>query len=200
MDSDASTQGKSSSVLLARNLRSRYCPVPDRLLLKGECMDGLAIQLWVSRRILSQIVPYFVRYMDHVIKVEGEVFLRRVQSSLVQDLSKAAKVKATQAPSSANDKEDASPLPDPDGEVPNESKLVTQVQMKPTPKGWRMEFVTDSGIRVEWVLPPLALCRWMAILQIQSQNAQWQLDVWPNWLDEIWPANTQWADKHNLLH
>ena len=87
------------------------------------------------------------------------------------------------------------PVQVPEGSL---SCLVERVDMGRSPEAVRLVFRDAQGVVAAMVLHPQPLRQWLSILFDAWQQAEWPLEVWPDWLRESVPAKA--VSAGGLVH
>lgn len=154
---------------------TEYQPVQDRVRLAGDPGDGSVLVLWLTQRLLRQLVPQLLEWLQKQDTADlpgGDELLHSArQQSATRRLGDA----------------DAAPV------VAAEARaewLVTAVDVQQRPEVLRLIFRAPQQHRERIVLDlrPLALRQWLHIVMLAYARAAWPLDVWPEWMREQLPT------------
>ncbi|MFZ9502490.1 MAG: hypothetical protein ACO27F_13070 [Beijerinckiaceae bacterium] len=144
-------------------ITTEYSEVEDRILLLGEDKDGSRVELWLTQRLLTRIVPVLASRLE-----EGAA------ESPAADLLNAF------------EQERANAVIKPAPRVPREgasvSLLVESVDVTFGGAGVRLVFKDGAGVARGMTFTTLVLRQWLSILHAATRAAGWPSDVWPHWM------------------
>ena len=145
-----------------------YVPQEDRIRLSGERAGGEPLAIWLSRRMLNRMLPVLLQWLER----EGGK-LPAVNLSQAQTLQSFAQQAAR-----------ASHTPQPPVRVApdGESWLAHSVDVSSSPQAVRLTFKAADGRAATLTLTAQQLRQWLGILHEVWTKAEWQGEVWPEWV------------------
>ena len=135
--------------------------------------------LWLTQRFLLLLVPHLLDWLD------------QQSPEMTRNPSKDPEV-ANLLQVMAQQSARARLTPEAPVQVSAGSKpwLVEEVDINSVPaQGVRLLFKTKAGDKAGLVLDPQQLRQWLLIVYSQWQQAQWPLQVWPDWISSAMPAD-----------
>lgn len=153
----------------ARQVRSEYVSVEDRLRLTCELDSGETVNLWLTMRLSTRLVARLLGWLEAQL---------RADNSLQADVAQAvAQLSAQKDPAGAA-KSQVHPDKAYDG------WLVTKIDVATHDKVVVMTFRTDSPYtpKIQLGFEAVALRKWLGMLCKQWDVAEWPKGVWPEWL------------------
>ena len=160
----------------------------DRIRLCGEAEKNASIVLWLTQRLLSQVIPHLLRLTEK----QSLNFANTDSSSLMQGFAQQI-AQAELAPELPVQTAAAS-----------QSWLVLEVDITPSPEGTLVlvfkretgnEALQEGAGKATLTLEAKQLRQWLGIVHAKWQKAGWPLTLWPTWMDERAPS-----DAANPLH
>ena len=180
-----------------QRITTEYVDTEDRIRLSGEVEENVSILLWLTQRLLAQLITHLLRLIEkQSLDLVGNTdsvdpapasslmqgFAQQVaQAELIPELP-------VQAAASA------------------QSWLVLEVDFSLSPEGTLiLVFKRESGKaatqegkdagKATLTVEAKQLRQWLGIVHAQWQQAGWPLTIWPTWMDEQSPSDTD-----NPLH
>lgn len=158
-----------------KTVTSQYIALEDRLRLLGETAAGQSYTLWLSGRLVRNLVPSLVSWLSSVGASPAD-------HSLLQEVAKAKQPQ--RAPVVA--------------QAAAQAWLVHEMTVKDLGDTMALVFSChEPRAQVCWLLNNTGLRQWLNIVHSQLQEAQWADIEWPDWLRP--PAITE-APKGVALH
>lgn len=144
---------------------TRYDAQNDRIRLLGEEANGQTVQVWLTRRLLSLLLPALCRWLEQQKKglPMADVLLGFEQQCARSALEPQAPVRLQQD---------------------SASWMAQSVDVAQQPTQVELCFRGEAGQSSTLTLSVPAMRQWLAIVQMQWQQAQWSAEVWPAWLRE----------------
>lgn len=165
-----------------QRITTEYVEVEDRIRLSGEGEQDQTVVLWLTQRLLSQLISHLVELIEKQSPSLGKTDESQAQvSSLMQGFAQQA-AEAELTP-----------------ELPvqtissSQSWLIQEADIALDPEGTLdLVFKRDLGAKAQQDQEGLArltveakqLRQWLGIVHAQWQRAGWPLDLWPSWMDE----------------
>ena len=170
-----------------QRITTEYVPLEDRIRLTGESEDNAVIVLWLTQRLLSQVIGHLLKLIDKqspALAKSGESTAH--SNSLLQGFAQQA-AEAELAPEAPVSTDTSS-----------ESWLVQEVDIALSPEGTLVLVlkrdtgpVTDqneAGV-ARLTVESTQQRQWLGIVHAQWQRAGWPLALWPTWMDEAPVSN-----------
>ena len=176
-------------MIYLQRITTEYVDTEDRIRLSGEVEENSSIVLWLTQRLLAQLITHLLGLIEK------------------QSLDVATTDSANPAPASslmqgfAQQAAQAELAP----EVPvhaaenAQSWLVLEVDFSLSPEGALvLVFKRDAGTaalqkdaaKATLKVEAKQLRQWLGIVHAQWQQAGWPLTLWPTWMDEQMPSDT----------
>lgn len=160
-------------------ITTEYVEVEDRIRLTGESEDNQTIVLWLTQRLLTQIISHLLGLIEKQSPTPGEK--GAPTSSLLQGFAQQA-AEAELAPEQ--------PVRAVSSSI---SWLIPEVDITLSPEGTLVLLFKrdlgavagqdDEGMATLTVVSK-QLRQWLSILHAQWRRADWPLAIWPTWMDE----------------
>lgn len=155
---------------------TRYSVAQDRICLAGELPGGSPVVLCLTQRLLRRLLPPLLVWLQEQGGAAHAVMGQALYADALQGFAQQA-ARAQLQPQA--------PVQVPEGSL---SCLVEGVDMGRSPEAVRLVFRDAQGVVAAMVLHPQPLRQWLSILFDAWQQAEWPLEVWPDWLRESVPA------------
>lgn len=165
---------------------TRYSVAQDRICLAGELPGGSPVVLWLTQRLLRRLLPPLLAWLQEQGGAAHAVMGQALYADALQGFAQQA-ARAQLQPQA--------PVQVPEGSL---SCLVERVDMGRSPEAVRLVFRDAQGVVAAMVLHPQPLRQWLSILFDAWQQAEWPLEVWPDWLRESVPAKA--VSAGGLVH
>ena len=165
---------------------TRYSVAQDRICLAGELPGGSPVVLWLTQRLLRRLLPPLLAWLQE----QGGAAYTVMGSALYADALQGFAQQAARA-----QLQPQAPVQVPEGSL---SCLVEGVDMGRSPEAVRLVFRDAQGVVAAMVLQPQPLRQWLSILFDAWRQAEWPLEVWPDWLRESVPAKA--VSAGGLVH
>jgi len=160
----------------------KYVEREDRIRLAGQSSRGVAVIVWVTRRLLDRLLPRLVQRLENSPNVEREDAPRA--NAMQRFAQQAAKtLSAPQAPVPASAAAD--------------QWLAHSVDVSFAPRRVRLSFSGDDARRLDVSLEEGRLRQLLNILYEMYRRADWPTNAWPQWVRS---ANVQEAAEGRRLH
>ncbi|GJM12048.1 MAG: hypothetical protein DHS20C12_04510 [Pseudohongiella sp.] len=172
---------------------TEYIEIEDRIRIGGESDENEKIVLWLTQRLLLQIVSHLLGLIE---KKSSSASKKPASQSPASNLLQSFEQQAAQA--------SLSPELPVETSVATQNWLVQEVDIALNPEGAlififkrvvgdaaELEDTDKATLSVE----AKQLRQWLGILHAIWQKAGWPLGIWPSWMDELSPADTD-----NALH
>ena len=142
--------------------------------------------LWLTQRLLRRLLPPLLVWLQEQGGAAHAVMGQALYADALQGFAQQA-ARAQLQPQA--------PVQVPEGSL---SCLVERVDMGRSPEAVRLVFRDAQGVVAAMVLHPQPLRQWLSILFDAWQQAEWPLEVWPDWLRESVPAKA--VSAGGLVH
>lgn len=171
-----------------KHIRCRYEPVQDRIRVTGELENDGKEAFWLTRRMLTQIVPHMAQYIEKQAGDKMDKLLADVKAQLAKSQQAQSEIRWRESAESS----EAGSADQPESTAASSRPTATPVQwlvvkmnLASTDVGCHLMFHGEGGESVSVTLRAQPLCRWLAVLHAQSQQAQWQSQTWPSWVSDL---------------
>ena len=170
-----------------QRITTEYVDTEDRIRLSGEVEKDAPIVLWLTQRLLSQVISHLLGLIE-----KQSLSLANTDSSNPAPASSIMQGFAQQAAQA----ELAQELPV-QTTAAAQSWLVLEVDISLSPEGTLLlVFKRDPGNAAlqegagtaALTVEATQLRQWLGIVHAQWQKAGWPLTLWPTWMDEQAPS------------
>ena len=171
-----------------QRITTEYVDTEDRVRLSGEAEKDASIVLWLTQRLLSQVISHLLGLIE-----KQSLNLANTDSSNPAPASSLMQGFAQQLAQS----ELASELPV-QATAAAQSWLVLEIDITLSPEGTlALVFKRETGSaatqegagRAILTVEAKQLRQWLGIVRSQWQKAEWPLTLWPTWMDEQAPSD-----------
>jgi hypothetical protein len=173
-----------------QRITTEYVDTEDRIRLSGEVEDNLPIVLWLTQRLLTQLITHLLGLIEKqsLDVATADSANPAPASSLMQGFAQQA-AQAELAPEIPVRATDSA-----------QSWLVLAVDFSLSPEGALvLVFKRDAGTAAQQegedagkatlTVEAKQLRQWLGIVHAQWQRAGWPLKFWPTWMDEQMPSD-----------
>ena len=160
-----------------QRITTEYIETEDRIRLGGEIGKSASIVLWLTQRLLSQVISHLLELIEkqslNLANTDSSSLMQEFAQQLAQaELAPELPVQTTEAA---------------------QSWLVLEVDITLSPEGTLvLVFKRETGNaalqegagKATLTLEAKQLRQWLGIVHSQWQKAGWSLTLWPPWMDE----------------
>lgn len=170
-----------ATAIQLQRITTAYDPVQDRIRLAGETAQAHTVALWLTQRLLAQLLPHLTTWLE---RHHGGDDLR---ADLLNQFAQQAALNALepQAPVQAS----------PTAHGPDDG-LVVSVDITTSADGVALTFKGVHAPMGRLNLQAMALRQWLGIVHLQCVQAGWPTDHWPEWMQPPEPPAQQRALMH----
>jgi hypothetical protein len=166
-----------------KRITTEYVDTEDRIRLSGEAEKNETIVLWLTQRLLSQVISHLLRLIEkqslNLANTDSSSLMLGFEQQLAQaQLAPGLPVQTT---------------------ATAQSWLILEVDISLSPEGTLVLVFkrgTDNAALLEGAgkatltIEAKQLRQWLGIVHAQWQQAGWPLTLWPTWMDEQSPSDT----------
>ena len=151
-------------------ISTTYSKREDRLLLSALDMGGASVKLWLTRRLLTDLIPALIELIEETVPKEAPAAARPAMQAMEQ--TKADLQRKRMKPVRA--------------EPAGEEHLVINVRLRASKKSVAVIFMwgDDEAEQVGLGIDRTRLRQWLRIFHEAYGRANWPMDIWPEWFDE----------------
>jgi hypothetical protein len=171
-----------------QRITTEYVDTEDRMRLSGEVEENVSIVLWLTQRLLAQLITHLLGLIEKqsLDMATTDSANPAPASSLMQGFAQQA-AQAELAPEVPVQAADSA-----------QSWLVLEVDFSLSPEGALvLVFKRDAGTaalqkdaaKATLKVEAKQLRQWLGIVHAQWQQAGWPLTLWPTWMDEQMPSD-----------
>lgn len=180
-------------MLQLHRITTEYIEAEDRIRLSGENEEGQSIVLWLTQRLLSQVISHLLTLIDQrPNSLRSNLDTENTANSLIQGFAQQAA-----------ESELSPELPVQSTDLAH-SWLVLEVDLALNPEGTLVlvfkrdasnAIAQDDTGKASLTLEAKQLRQWLGIVHAQWQKAGWPPSLWPSWMNGQAPS-----DASNPLH
>lgn len=151
----------------------------DRLQLVGEVESGEPVVFWLTQRLVKRLVPHLLSWLQPSSKgvsaaapgpdYHTDAIQTFAQQAAIAQLPEQPPVQAVQQ----------------DG-----IRLIDSIDVVRTPDIISMTFKVGEQ-KATLLMAQQPLRQWLAILHDQCRKGEWALDIWPDWIIDSAPSESQ---------
>lgn len=164
-----------------QRITTEYIDVEDRIRLAGESADAAPVVAWLTRRLLQRVLPPLLGWLEkHGIGPAAAPVCAEGAGRLA-DAARADFLQSFAQQAARAELPLQAPVPAAAGGA---AWLVLSVRIDQAEQRVGLTFCGADGQEADLLLTALPLRQWLNILFDACAKAEWDLDVWPGWLDE----------------
>ena len=174
-----------------QRITTEYVDTEDRIRLSGEVEENTSIVLWLTQRLLAQLMTHLLRLIEKQSVAVGNADstdpapANSLMQGFAQQVAQAELIPELPVQAAANAK----------------SWLVLEVDFSLSSEGaLALVFKREAGNaaaqegedagKATLTVEAKQLRQWLGIVHAQWQKARWPLTIWPAWMDEQSPSDT----------
>jgi len=156
-------------VLKVTTITTLYAPVQDRIRLAVADAQGERRVYWLTRRMLLRLAPALLEGLDEQIDAPAEVEPEQLE---VANVYAQLQARLTQKPAKPVLADEATP-----------EALLHEVSVTRMPRGGKLLTLRARDMDAAAMeLHATAVRQWLEVLKRESDQAEWHLGVWPEWM------------------
>lgn len=148
-------------ILKAERLTTEYVQFEDRIRLNLEDAQQQRATLWFTQRLLNRVVPALIKLLEE--ETSGSPQAEEVQAFTQQRAQRSIEQEAPIAASES-------------------AWLVRRVDLTPSAQRILLLFTDEAEQSAKLEVPRTALRQWLSILRELYRRAEWNTEIWPDWL------------------
>ena len=152
-------------------ITTKYIEIEDRLRMDGETSDGAAMSLWLTQRLLIRLAKKGIEFLD-----EQPLELTKIPATDEESRSEFQSI-MQQSAKTETQREDAVLV-----NKDSQSLIIREIDLKHSNEGIVLVFRESQEKQAMLVLSLKHLRQWLGILCKLWQQAEWPMDIWPNWV------------------
>jgi len=147
----------------------------DRIRILAKCADGAEIELWLTRRLLDITLPVILAWVEREVPGQAASQLRQAPATpqVQQFMQDAARQALPSVPP-------VRVAPD------SKSYLPTGVDLFAGEGRLRLVWKCEEAQVAAITAGPATWRQWLGSIYLQVRGAAWRLDVWPDWLRQLY--------------
>lgn len=162
-----------------QRITSEYIKDEDRIRLTGAVEAGAIEVLWLTQRLLIRVINHLLQWLEQQSTVTAPDALKDGQAAdLVQGFAQQAASAELQMQPRVQSQGD------------EKAWIVNSVDITRTPQAVKLNFKGPNGELAALTLEAQRLRQWLAIIHQLWRVAQWPPAIWPQWMQESNPADT----------
>lgn len=170
-----------------QRITTEYVEQEDRIRLSGEFASGDTVVLWLTQRLLHRLVPHLTAWLARQVAPASSIpAVEAAHQDIVQGFAQQA-ARAQLAPE-----------PPVRASSPMAAWRVDAVDIGQGDDAVVLTFKGEAGALATLTLAAQPLRQWLGIVFDAWQQAEWPLEVWPDWLRESVPARA--VSAGGLVH
>ncbi len=177
------------TVLTLQRITSEYLASEDRFRLSGATEEGTQVSYWVTQRLLLRLLSYLLDWLENH---RGEL-----ASLPGADMPLRPTTKPTQKPAAGEvagpaAQEASSPGAEGAADAPGgadaaraaRAELLHEADIRIAARHITLVFKPRNSEHAQLSLQLDEAWRWVAILHTLWQRAEWNLSIWPDWIEQ----------------
>ena len=151
----------------------------DRLQLVGELESGEPVVFWLTQRLVKRLVPHLLSWLQPAAPgVTAAASVPDYHTDAIQSFAQQAAV--AQLPEQ----------PPVQAAQQDSTLLIDSIDVVRTPEIIALTFKVGE-LKATLLMAQQPLRQWLAILHDQCRKGEWALDIWPDWIIDSAPSESQ---------
>ena len=169
-------------MLNLQRITSEYIATEDRFRLSGATDKGGEVRYWITQRLLLRLLNFLFDWLE----THREELERQAATELLGPMVTKPVKGRTRAGTKAGDvTEGGSADTGPEGERAAEPELLFEADIRIASSRITLVFKPRHSEHSQLALQLDEAWQWVAIIHTLWQRAEWNLSVWPDWINEV---------------
>jgi len=197
---DAESDLEPSAVLTLHRITSEYIATEDRFRLSGTTDKGAAVSYWITQRLLLRLLHILLDWLgSHREELERQAATEMLGPMAARPTAAAQPEAETggEAAGGAAAGEQTVPTA---GDTParDTSELLFEADIRIAPNRITLVFKPRGSEHAQLSLQLGEAWQWVAILHTLWKRAEWNLAVWPDWVEQVKAPHPEkaWGSLH----
>jgi hypothetical protein len=165
-------------VLTLKKITTRYCQAEDRICISALASNGTVIGLWASQRILIRLIPRICEWLEEekTFTLQADIKSKKLMNDFAQHEARIEMKPETPVYIKSTDQKNSS--------VNINASLIHEIEITYSTELMELKFKDAQNHIFKLLLTKLYARQWLIILNSQWAKAEWQVNVWPEWLTQ----------------
>ena len=179
-------------MLTLQRITSEYVATEDRFRLSGITDKGGEVTYWITQRLLLRLLNIVLDWLEsHREELERQAASDMLGPMVTKPVKRSAQAdtKVSQAPEetedSDNEADQAGEEESPEEKQDDVAELLFEADIRISPTRITVVFKPRDSEHAQLSLQLDEAWQWVAILHTLWQRAEWNLSVWPDWIEEV---------------
>ena len=186
-------------MLTLHRITSEYVATEDRFRLSGTTDKGKAVSYWITQRLLLRLLNFLLDWLaNHREELERQAAGEMLGPMVTRPATSQAGPGAESGGAGATAETAAAAAPQ-SGEKPaNNAELLFEADIRIAPTRITLVFKPRHSEHSQLSLQLDEAWQWVAILHSLWKRAEWNLSVWPDWIEEVKAPHPEkaWGSLH----
>jgi len=174
-----STESATPAPMDLKRVTTEMHDLEDRLQLTGELASGGTVVFWLTQRLVKRLVPHLLSWLQSAATgVTAAAPLPDYHADAIQSFAQQAALAQL-------------PEQPPVQAAQQDSKcLIDSIDVVRTPEIIALTFKVGEQ-KATLLMAQQPLRQWLAVLHDQCRKGEWTLDIWPDWIIDSAPTESQ---------
>ena len=188
------TRVEQSSVLILQRITSEYVATEDRFRLSGTTDKGGQVRYWITQRLLLRLLNFLLDWLEtHREELERQAATEMLGPMVTKPVKRRAPRSDTEAAAAQADREsesdkavaEAGTDENSEGEKTAAAELLFEADIRVAATRITVVFKPRNSEHSQLSLQLDEAWQWVAILHTLWKRAEWNLSVWPDWVEQV---------------
>lgn len=178
-------------MLTLQRITSEYVATEDRFRLSGITDTGGEVSYWITQRLLQRLLNFLLDWLEsHREELERQAASDMLGPMVTKPVKRSAQAEAkvSQVPEEADESDEADEAgkeESPEEEQDDAAELLFEADIRIAPNRITVVFKPRNSEHAQLSLQLDEAWQWVAILHTLWRRAEWNLSVWPDWIEEV---------------
>ena len=182
-------------MLTLQRITSEYVATEDRFRLSGTTDKGGAVSYWVTQRLLLRLLNFLLDWLaTHREELERQAAREMLGPMVTRPTPAPSQVQgAREIPSAPAEEAGSEP-----GEQVEQAELLFEADIRIAATRITLIFKPRNSEHAQLSLQLDEAWQWVAILHTLWKRAEWNLAVWPDWIEQVKAPHPEkaWGSLH----
>ena len=178
-------------MLTLQRITSEYVATEDRFRLSGITDTGGEVSYWITQRLLLRLLNFLLDWLEsHREELERQAASDMLGPMVTKPVKRSAQAdtKVSQVPEEADESDEADEAGKEESseeEQDDAAELLFEADIRIAPSRITVVFKPRNSEHAQLSLQLDEAWQWVAIIHTLWRRAEWNLSVWPDWIEEV---------------